>query len=62
MSLADRDEVKKNGNFEDVFWGNSTFVKVEYQFSKDTAICDIAVDNNYIAQNTFKEVTYDGLE
>lgn len=62
MSLADRDEIKKNGNFEDDYWGNCTFKKVDYQFSKDTAICDITVDNNYIARNTFREVTYNGLE
>jgi hypothetical protein len=62
MSLADRDEIKKNGNFIDDYWGNSTFKKVEYQFSKDTAICDIEVDNDYIAKNTFKELTYNGLE
>ena len=61
MSLKDREEIKKNGNFEDEYWGNCTFKKVEYQFSKDTAICDITVDNKYIAPNTFKEISYDGL-
>lgn len=62
MSLADRDEIKKNGNFIDDYWGNSTFINVKYQFSKDTAICDIAVDNNYIAQSTFTEKTYNGSQ
>tara|TARA_R110000744_G_scaffold275082_2_gene388060 strand:+ start:6506 stop:8332 length:1827 start_codon:yes stop_codon:yes gene_type:complete len=61
MSLVDRDKVKDNGNFKDPYWGNSTFKRVDYSFSKDTAICDITVDNNYIAQNTFTEVTYNGL-
>ena len=60
MSLVDREEIKKNGNFIDDYWGNSTFINVKYQFSKDTAICDIAVDNNYIAQSTFTEKTYNG--
>lgn len=60
MSLADRDKIKKNGNFQDPYWGNSTFKKVEYNFSKDTAICDITVDNNYIASNTFTEKLYNG--
>ena len=60
MSLADRDKIKENGNFQDDFFGNCTFQKVEYQFSKDTAIADILVDNNYIAENTFEERTYNG--
>lgn len=61
MSLADRDKIKNNGNFKDDYWGNCTFKSVEYQFSKDTAICDIEVDYDYIATNTFDEVTYNGL-
>jgi hypothetical protein len=60
MSLADRDKIKNNGNFQDEFWGNCTFKKVEYQYSRDTAICDISVDSDYIAQNTFTEKTYNG--
>jgi len=60
MSLEDRDKIKENGNFVDDYWGNSTFRKVVYQFSSDIAICDIQVDNNYIAKNTFKEIMYDG--
>lgn len=61
MSLADRDKIKNNGNFQDPYWGKCTFQRVEYKFAKDTALCDIAVDNNYIALNTFTERTYDGL-
>tara|TARA_R110002126_G_scaffold289325_2_gene444037 strand:- start:3521 stop:5350 length:1830 start_codon:yes stop_codon:yes gene_type:complete len=62
MSLADRDKIKNNGNFKDPYWGDSTFRIVEYNFSKDTAICDIAVDNDYIASNTFTEISYNGLQ
>ena len=62
MSLADRELVKENGNFQDDYWGNCTFKKVEYQFSRDTAVVDITVDNNYIASNTFTERTYNGTE
>tara|TARA_R110000764_G_scaffold72464_4_gene148652 strand:+ start:8757 stop:10568 length:1812 start_codon:yes stop_codon:yes gene_type:complete len=61
MSLADREKIKNNGNFEDEYWGLCTFKSVEYQFSKDTAICNITVDNNYIAKNTFTERSYNGL-
>ena len=59
MTKSDSEKIKGNGKFIDPFWGECTFKKVEYQFSKDTAICDIEVKKNYIASGTFKEKTYE---
>ena len=61
MSLADMQDVKNNKNFIDPTFGKCKFERVETSYSSDKAICDISIESNYLAPNTFEEKTYDGF-
>ena len=60
FTLQDREYVKENGNFLDDYWGECRIRRLEWGFADDTAICDIEVNYNYIADSTYEEVIYDG--